>query len=192
MVIKKLLALCLFSVSLYSAEYEIPQIVLNAIRNNECMEVKGVCDPNVIRINRKKDIVKAKLANFKIKGHHIRCVTAEKCSKTLSSLLEAGINNVDLGAYQINYMYQSSRWKDKGDYTAYFDIEKSELRAREILRGLIDQHGYGWRTLGRYHHFDPENKDRNRNYYRRMYSYIYNKKVSKYEIASIEKGYQVK
>ncbi len=150
----------------------VPQIVLDAIKSAECYKENGVCNPNFIRINRDKDVLTAKKNNIKMRGYIIKCDNPQTCSGYVGKLLDLGIKNMDLGPYQTNYYWQHGRWQDNNDYSAYFRHESSEGRAREILRSLIKEHGYSWRTLGRYHHFDPKNKKRNRTYYSGLYEYI--------------------
>lgn len=162
---------------LTAQEYTIPQVVLNAIQYNECLKVDGKCDPYVIRISYESDIAKAKKSNLKVHDHHIRCHTVEECTRTLKKLLAMKIDNVDLGPYQINYHWHNDRWGDREDYSAYFMFQTAESRTREILRNLIDAHGYSWQTLGRYNHFDPNNLKRNRLYFQKLYRYIYGPKA---------------
>lgn len=160
---------------------DVPQIVVDAILHAECLRDKdGMYEPNFIRINRLKDVKKAKKNGIAVKGHIVRCGNPEKCSKMTAALLSIGIKNLDLGPYQQNYYYQNYRWKDKDDYSKYFNLEKAEMRTREILAELITKYGYSWRTLGRYHHFDPKHRERNRRYYSRLYEYIYGAKPPKF------------
>lgn len=146
----------------------IPDIVLFAIRNNECYDDGGYCNPNVIRLNKQSDIEKANSNGIYTHGSHVLCYDQDRCSETAEQLIKLGIKNIDLGPYQINYY-----WNGKYELSGYFDLDVAEMRAREILRGLITQYGYSWTTLGRYHNYDPNNPSRNQKYYKRMQSYIY-------------------
>lgn len=169
---KSFILVVLFSSFVFAQDKLIPQIVLDAIRNAECLKEGGICNPNFIRINKKKDVLTAKENNIKMNGYILKCKNAKTCSNYVEKLLQLGIKNIDLGPYQTNYYWQNDRWADAKDYTGYFVHEEAEARARTILRDLISQYGYSWRTLGRYHHFDPKNKSRNRAYYSKLYKYI--------------------
>lgn len=148
--------------------YDIPDIVLFAIRNNECYNDKGYCNPYVIRINKQNDIAKANNNGISTNGPHILCYDANRCANTAEQLIRLGVKNIDLGPYQINYF-----WNGKYELAGYFELDSAEIRAKEIIGELINQYGYSWTTLGRYHNYDPDNLSRNRNYYRRMQAYIY-------------------
>lgn len=172
------LTLLLLSSLLYSSPDEIPQIVLDAIKNTECLKMSGVSESNFIRINRKKDVKKAKKHGHKLfRKHLILCSSPEECSVEANKLLKLGIKNIDLGPYQINYYYQNNRWKNEDSLKKYFIDEDAEERAREILWDLISRHGYSWQSIARYHHYNPKNKKRNRQYYSHLYEYVYGMSV---------------
>lgn len=158
----------LLSIAAAEPAYRIPDVVLFAIQNNECFKDKGLCDPFIIRLNKKKDIEKARASKLDVKSVHLFCESKEKCAIAAQRLIDIGITNIDLGPYQVNYY-----WNGQDELSGYFDMAIAEQRARTILRRLIDRHGYSWRTLGRYHHYDPDNKKRNQAYYRRLRKYIY-------------------
>ena len=105
-------------------------------------------------------------------GHILKCYSPRECTKDTKFLLALGINNLDLGPFQINYKYHHYRWKNKS-LEGYFDPSLAEDRARDIVVGLINRYGYSWETLGRYNHYNPKNKTKNRIYYSRLYKHIY-------------------
>ncbi len=146
---------------------ELPIEIMDAIKNNECLIEYNQCNPNAIRINKRNDIEKARELGLITKGAHVRCYNKEQCAQTAQFLINNGINNIDLGPYQINYY-----WNGKYELSGYFDLDIAESRAREILRGLILQYGYSWRTLARYHNYDSKNLSRNTNYFRKMQQFI--------------------
>jgi len=155
---------------------EIPQIVLDAILNTECLRVNGMLEANFIRISLKKDVETAKKNGIPVKRHIVKCNNPSKCSEYTNKLLGLNIKNFDLGPYQINYLYHGYRWKDNGNFQDFFKYDTAEQRTREILGELILKYGYSWRTIGRYNHFDASNKWRNINYYSKIYKYIYGEK----------------
>lgn len=177
---KLLVFLSLFVYSLQASQIEaeaiVPQVVIDAIQNAECLKVGGICTPNFIRINNKGDTYVVEDMGIKIKGPIIKCENPKTCSDYVERLVDRGVDNIDLGPYQINFFWQNSRWSDAKDYTDYFKFETAEIKVRQILGDLISRYGYNWRTLGRYHHFSKKNPKRNRVYYKKLYKYIYGEK----------------
>lgn len=169
----------LLVVHLCADKNDIPDVVLDAIMDAECLKDKGIYNPHFIRINTQKDILTIKNNNIKISGPYIRCENPDKCSDMVKTLVALEIDNIDMGPFQINYMYQNERWSNEEDYQKYFVLSHAEDRAREILQSLIRSYGYSWRTIGRYHHFSSKNKERNRNYYRKVYTFIHGVEPSK-------------
>lgn len=174
--IKYLIVMVIFMKALSAENFAVPQIVLDAIKDTECLKKDGINYPFFIRINKKVDVLTAKKNKIKMSGRILQCHNAKGCSDKVKELLSIGIKNIDLGPYQINYFYQHSRWSHEEEYSAYFKHDSAEKKAREILRELIKTYGYSWRTLGRYHHYDPNNKKRNRVYFSKLYEYIYGEK----------------
>jgi len=168
-----------FTSFIFGNERAIPQVVLDAIKNAECLVDNGKYNPYFIRINRKLDLLTAKKNNIKMSGYILRCQNPKRCSNYLTKLLSLGIKNMDVGPFQINYMYFNDKWKKAKDFTGYFKENVAEFRARQILVGLIRTYGYSWRTLGRYHHYDPKNQKRNIIYYTSLYKYIEKAKLKK-------------
>lgn len=158
-------------------QYTIPDIVLHAIQNNECYNNNGYCDPNVIRINKESDIELARQHGIPTKGPHILCYDDKQCAKQAEDLIKIGIQNIDLGPYQINY-----HWNGKYELSGYFNFEEAKARAKEILTGLVIQYGYSWTTLGRYHNYDAKNLTRNCNYYKRLQEYVVANSGKKFEV----------
>ena len=144
-----------------------------AILKNECLREDGRLYPYFIRINRSGDANRLKKLGINIElGHILKCYSPRECAKDTKFLLALGINNLDLGPFQINYKYHHYRWKNKS-LEGYFDPSLAEDRARDIVVGLINRYGYSWETLGRYNHYNPKNKTKNRIYYSRLYKHIY-------------------
>jgi hypothetical protein len=144
-----------------------PEIVLDAIKNAECLTENGVCNPNVIRINEDNDINIAKLNDFKPVGHIIRCLSVNECSETANKLIQLGVINIDLGAYQINYKYHKNI-----ELPNFFEEEIERSLTNDILVILVSKFGYSWETLARYHHYDALNNIKNEIYQRKLYAFI--------------------
>jgi len=155
--------------SLGADDLILPPIVLDAIKNSECLQEEGICNPYFIRINKKTDISKAKTLGLKMSYPYIhKCSNESLCELSAKKLIANGIHNIDMGPYQINYFYHPTE-----KLSEYFEFESAKLHAQKILSNLINKYGYNWVTLGRYHHYDPNNTTRNRNYYTKLYKYIY-------------------
>ena len=125
----------------------IPEVLTTAILLNECLKEGEYCNPYIISFNRKKDIKKAKQNGFEFyKRRNIYCYNTKECIETVKKLNKIGINNLDLGPFQINMMYNKME-----DYGNYFEFSKSKKEVKKILASLINKFGYSWYTIGRYH-----------------------------------------
>ena len=151
-----------------ATDIRMPDIVLDAIKHCECLKENGQCNPYVIRINVPEDAQRAASAGFSVEGHLIKCGSTQECSLQAQALIEGGINNLDLGPYQINYKYHPNPMLHD-----FFDEYPAREQANSILTKLVKSFGYSWETLGRYHHFSATDRTRNERYYRKMYAYIY-------------------
>lgn len=162
---KLLIFLCFFGI-LKAEEFRVPEIVVDAIKNNECLKEKGVCNPYVIRINKQEDIDKALLNGVSINKNLIKCQTKENCISSAERLSQIGIKNMDLGPYQINYFYHPT------SFETYFEENSVREKVHFILSDLIKRYGYSWETLGRYHKSVEFDSIANRNYYLKLNEYI--------------------
>lgn len=107
----------------------------------------------IISFNKDSDIKrvkKSKLKSYFVSGSTIDCKNPFLCEVILTKLNEAGIKNLDLGAFQINY--SSHKLKNKKDY---FDLEKSYIFACGYIEKMIKKYGYNWYAIGSYHSQTP-------------------------------------
>jgi hypothetical protein len=151
-----------------TGDIRMPDIVLDAIKHCECLKEAGTCNPHVIRINAAEEAQRAQAAGFDVNGHLIKCGSTQECTTQAQALIEGGITNLDLGAYQINFKYHPNPMLHE-----YFEENLAREKANAILTKLVKSFGYSWETLGRYHHFSAIDRTRNERYYRKMYAYIY-------------------
>jgi hypothetical protein len=79
----------------------------------------------------------------------IDCKNQNICVKITNVLLEHNINNLDLGAFQINYKYHKLPIKD------YFNLKTSYAKAEQIVTGHIKRYGYNLRAIANYHSKTP-------------------------------------
>jgi len=148
--------------------YEVPPALLFSIAKAES---KNVFYPYIISINSKKDIKRLEKIGINLKeGRIIDCYNKKTCIKAVKLLIRAGITNIDLGVFQINYKYHKLPLGD------YFDIKKSaEYASRFIYKLAKKFNKWNWKILAMYHSATPYlNKEyiKKVNYY---YSKIYDK-----------------
>ena len=125
---------------------------------------KGPGYPYIISFNELEDSkqVQSVLGNeLFLDSRTIDCKNSQLCQKITSYIIrEQNIENMDLGAYQINYRSH----KIPMDY--YFSFEQSYIKACKFLETLVDKHGYSWETIARYHSSTPK------------YNYAYLQRIS--------------
>jgi len=148
--------------------YEVPPVLLFSIAKAES---KNVFYPYIISINSKKDIKRLEKIGINLKeGRIIDCYSKKTCIKSAKLLIRAGITNIDLGVFQINYKYHMLPLGD------YFDIKKSAEYASKYIYKLAKKFDkWNWKVLAMYHSATPrlnEEYIKRVNYY---YSKIYNK-----------------
>jgi len=83
---------------------------------------------------------------FFIDSRSLDCKTKELCSEITYILVSAGISNIDIGPYQLNYRFQVL--EKLGDY---FDFIKSYNHACSYVEKMIARYGYGWWAIASYH-----------------------------------------
>jgi len=152
-----------------SAKTKFDKIVLNAILSNECLKINGKYYPYFIAVNGKNNLKRAKkylsLQNIKWKGNVMICFSKAQCIYLTKGLIRYGIQNIDIGPYQINYYYHPV-----SSLAKYFSFKQASTIADNIIQKLGKKYGYKWETLGKYHSFK---KDENKKYYMKLYAYIY-------------------
>jgi hypothetical protein len=156
----------LFSFS-FSDNLKMNDVVLDAIKDAECYKENGKYETQFIRINEENDVQKALSEGFDVKGHILKCYEPDMCVIRAQQLILLGIYNLDMGAYQINYKYNPLT-----NFFDYFEESKEREHVNRILMSLVSKFGYSWETLGRYHHYDANDKSRNIEYYNKLRKYI--------------------
>ena len=99
----------------------------------------------------------------KLDNRSIDCLTKENCIEITNFLLNEKITNLDLGAFQLNYI-----WNKIAIYK-YFVLNDSYMRACENIESLIDRYGYSWETIAKYHSFRKIHRDK----YLKLISNVY-------------------
>jgi len=111
--------------------------------------------PYLVSFNKKSDFKKlSKKFNFKKTSNRtIDCINQKNCVNIVKSLIKNKVFNLDLGAYQINYIYHKTK-----KLSSYFNLQESYIKACDILKKLIKKYGYSWKTIAKYHSFNYFNQ----------------------------------
>lgn len=110
--------------------------------------------PYLISFNNKEDFLKLKkildsyeykYKTFKNDKRTIDCLSEEGCSAIVNTLIDNGIVNMDMGAFQICY-----RW-NKFPIRNYFDLSQNYADACKLISHHIAVDGNTWESIGNYH-----------------------------------------
>lgn len=140
----------LFSFGHLSAkECKVDDRIMFAIATIERHPKTPIGYPFLISLNSSKDQKKAiknkTLKNFFLDKRTIDCDNKETCVKILSILEDNGIKNLDLGGFQLNYLY----WDMKNNQD-YFNIKKSYKKACAIVMSH-NKNKWTWENIAKYH-----------------------------------------
>lgn len=170
----KSFSIILLLASSLKAECLVDYSVMYLIANNEMHKERDVGYPYLISFNSPKD---AQLAKESIKDLHwldkrsVDCKSPSECKKNLESINLLGINNLDLGGYQIN-----QKWYNYSDSSEYFNLKKSYENACNILYSHFEETGvWNWQTIARYHSKTPKYNTRYAERLRTLYQKLQNK-----------------
>ena len=137
--------------------------IMLSILKTESHKDKTIGYPYLISFNNRIDqkiVRKTSIKKYLLDNRTIDCKDKDTCIKITKTLLEVGINNLDLGAFQINYEFHKMKVEK------YFSFKESYFKACSFISKLIKNHGYNWRTIAMYHSATPK------------YNYNYLKKIS--------------
>ena len=140
----------LFSASKCNVDYSI----IYLIAMNERSLQRPIGYPYLISLNKKfpREYNKVKHQFNFINNRTIDCKSEKECISTMEKLLQLGIKNMDLGAFQINYL--SFKFKD---FSNYFNFKKSFARSCEIVYPFIrNKKNITFRDIARYHSSTPK------------------------------------
>lgn len=135
----------------------VPNEIMLSILMNESSS-KNLGYPYVIRINGDDNYKKSKvvLSNAlqkkqinNLNEYVYDCKNFSTCVSVAEKLINNDIRNMDLGAFQTNYYYHPA------ELAYYFSLEGSFLLACKYNHELINQYGYSWETIARYHSGTP-------------------------------------
>ena len=136
--------------SLCSVPVEIIEVIAKVERHAK----RPVGYQYIIAFNKQEEANTVKTAIGKdlfLDWRTIDCKNTRLCTKLLSYIVkDFNIDNMDLGAFQINYHHHKMPLDD------YFSFEKSYLKACNYLETLIANYGYSWQSIAKYNHKDPK------------------------------------
>lgn len=133
--------------TLASNECALDYSIMYLIAMNEKHPNREVGYPYLISFNEKGDVVTAKknrIVGF-IDNRSIDCESKEKCADIVEQLTKLKIENVDLGAFQINRYWHKIPLKD------YFDLKKSYQKGCSIASKFIDSENITFKDIAKYH-----------------------------------------
>jgi len=163
----KLILILLFAVSLGLAEEcKLSHASMVLIAKVEKHPARKLGYPYLISFNKEKDAIKAqkKYKQFFIpnKGvdRTIDCRNEEMCRTIFADLIRNKITNLDLGSFQINYIYHKMK-----DYE-YFRVAESYEYACSYAQSFVDKYGPTFKALAMYHSQTPKYRNI---YAKRMY-----------------------
>ena len=137
--------------------------ILYSIASVERHPKRSIGYPYIISFNKqipkKLKIKLTKLGLKSLDGRSYDCKNMRLCVESARTIVGAGYENIDLGPFQINYMFY------KDNFFKYFSLKESYKKACSILTNLIEKYGYTWETIAKYHSFK---KDKNLKYLKKL------------------------
>jgi hypothetical protein len=108
--------------------------------------------PYLIRINTPVRIRAPKGLLKKLPSGAIDCKSELVCKALAEKLIRRGIKNIDLGYYQINYLYAPHNGISRKELLAKaFNLPEETVLACKILARNFKEYGYTAAAIGRYH-----------------------------------------
>lgn len=151
---------------LYANEYlyqcEIDYTIMYAIAATEGHGKREIGYPYLISLNQKitnKKEIKKKFHIIFLDKRSIDCKNKNTCVALTHYLVNKEVKNIDLGAFQINYIYHPL------PIEVYFDLKKSYKYACFYIEKLVKKYGYTWSNIAKYHSF---NRGENKKYLKRL------------------------
>jgi len=163
---KYFILVLLLSNFLYAAPEQktcsIDKNVIYSVLMNEGLK-KRIGYEFIISFNNFSDVKVLKKTGLKslfVDNRTIDCKNEKLCSYILYELTKANITNLDLGAFQINYMFHNL-----DTLADYFDINKSYVFACNRIEDCVKQYGNNFKAYACYH---SRTKEHNEKYQKRL------------------------
>ncbi|MDD3834806.1 MAG: hypothetical protein PHS42_04955 [Sulfurimonas sp.] len=145
---KRIIVICSLLVAHAFGNCRIDDDLMLSILLNEKHSVKNPGYEYLISFNNPEE-AKSLRVNYKelfLDERTLDCKNLDSCVNLLNNLINQGVINIDLGAYQLNYKHQ--RLNNHGDY---FRIEPSYYKACGYVEQMVSEVGYTWRGIAAYH-----------------------------------------
>ncbi|MCK9549283.1 hypothetical protein [Aquamicrobium sp.] len=171
--IKKYIFLNLiFTAMIFAQECVIDYRLMYTIASNERHHKKPIGYPYLISFNKpsQKKVLPANIRSLMLDGRTIDCKNSNTCVQILTYLSQNGVKNLDLGAFQINYMYHGK----KASLASFFNLKESYDIARDLAEIHVKKHGCTWKSLARYHSATQKYNQRYTNNLKKNYMRSYN------------------
>lgn len=145
----KLLLFLLLAIEGASASCNIDYKVLYSIAATERHRARDVGYPFLISFNKRKDLAKLNQEDrrFLLDNRTLDCKNRAYCSYMVGYLTKRGVRNMDLGPFQICYMYH----KNNLAIHSFFTIKDSMSYAKNMVQNNVRRHGCNWYAIARYH-----------------------------------------
>lgn len=150
--IKIIVGIILLAFNLYpqSIKYScsVNDDIIASILKTESHKDRLIGYPYLISFNNsidKKIIKKTSIKNFLLDNRTIDCKNKKICVQITKILLQVGINNLDLGAFQINYKFHKHKIAD------YFTFSDSYYIACNYVENNVKKYGKNWYAVAGYH-----------------------------------------
>lgn len=141
-----------YSANLLANKCNVDTKIMYSILQNESYNHKTIGYEYLISFNNSKDakrVRKTRMKKFFLSTRTLDCFDEKICTNILEQLISAGITNLDLGAWQLNYKWHKLPLAD------YFKRTKGYLYACEYVESLIKSYGYNWYAIASYHSRTP-------------------------------------
>ena len=140
--------------------------IMLSILKTESHKDKTIGYPYLISFNNRIDqkiVRKTSIKKYLLDNRTIDCKDKDTCIKITKTLLEVGINNLDLGAFQINYKFHKYKIKK------YFSLTESYYIACNYVENNVKKYGGSWYAVAGYHSFSLKHNLKYQKYLKKNY-----------------------
>ena len=171
---KKLIFIFISTIFCFANSCNVEYDVIYTIAKVEGHPKRNVGYPFIISFNNKLDIhAMEKISQVdyeKLDSRSIDCKNKKMCIKILKHLIDNGIKNLDLGAFQFNYRFIKFK-----DLSQYFDLKYTYYKTCKILMDLEKKYGWSMQTLAKYHSYTDTHNQKYQKIITEKYKEIYAK-----------------
>lgn len=145
----------------------IPEKIMFSILLNEQTSKRRIDYPFIIRTNYTKErnplkhdmsvLILKDMGNkslYKTSDLVYDCQNMKQCISTVKLLEEYDLKNVDLGPFQVNYLYHPNKIEK------YFNFNSAYNLACKYVEELVYKKGYSWDSIATYHSNTTKHKSK--------------------------------